>query len=232
LTVKRALLLWSMAALILSGAVADLQAGGIAVFVGYADGQRGGGFFPSFWSGDPNTVFVGNSQPGVDTGAIRIDNNTGAAITVDDVSVAFAGRSPGTAGATSFDLWGSNVVPAGQKLILAQTAFFNFDTSDLGAITTVGSPVPNGTPGFAKILITVNGGAPVEFDDTAHVLDTGGFDLAFQRNESLDWRPIGTSGITDPGGDPNGTPEPASITLLGLGIAGMAGYRWHRKKSA
>lgn len=28
------------------------------------------------------------------------------------------------------------------------------------------------------------------------------------------------------------TPEPASLTLLGIGIAGMAGYGWRRRKLA
>jgi hypothetical protein len=31
---------------------------------------------------------------------------------------------------------------------------------------------------------------------------------------------------------PQGVPEPASITLLGLGMAAMAGYRWRRRVSA
>ena len=177
----------------------------ISVLVGYADGLRGVGFFPTPWSGDPNTVFIGGGT--VDAGAIRIDNTGASSITIDSVSVLLHGAP--TAGCfvggscnspQPANLWGSSiVVPAGSHLILTQTFSFNFDTSDNPLMGGCGPAVANGATPFPQITITI-AGTPHVFDDTAHVLDTGGFDFACQGNESLQWRPIGTCGVSCPGG--------------------------------
>ncbi len=172
----------------------------IAVFVGYADNLRSSPFFPVPWAGDPNVIFIGGGT--FDAGAIRIDNTGGSPVTIDSVSVLLHGpgstvpfgNPPGPV-----NLWGTGiVVPAGFHLILTQTVSFNFDTSD-NPISGCGSPVPNGTTPLPEITVTI-AGVPHQFNDTAHVLDTGGFDLACLGNESLQWRPIGTCGVSCPGG--------------------------------
>src|SRR5438132_9328099 len=79
------------------------------VSVGYADGLRGAGFFPSPWAGDPGVIFVGTTAPGADAGAIMITNTTGSAFTVNDVFVDIPAIGGGH---TYFDLWGSTLVGA------------------------------------------------------------------------------------------------------------------------
>jgi hypothetical protein len=76
-----------------------------------------------------------------------------------------------------------------------------------------------------------SGGAQT-FADTGQVLNTGGFDLALLgTNEALNWRPIGTTGITDPGG--NGlVPEPGSLALLATGGLPLLGFLRRRRLSA
>jgi len=157
----------------------------ISVYVGYADNLRPSGFFPNPWQGSPNTVFIGGGGT-FDAGAVRIDNTGSSLITIDSVSVDL--QRPGPV----FNLWGSNIiVPAGFSLILTQSVCCsNFDTSDspfepCGVVAAVGqSPFP-------AISVTI-GGVTQRFNDTAHVLDTLGYDLACQGNESQEWRPIGT----------------------------------------
>jgi hypothetical protein len=166
---------------------------GVTVQVGYSDGLRGVGFFPSPWDGSPNTVFVGSGAP-FDAGAIRIINNGSSAITVNDVTVTLPGGQ-------TFDLWGSNVVPAGGNLILTQTTQYNFDTSDFPTLSFPQTYPDGETAHAAHIDITVNGAALPTFLDTGHVLTTGGSDLAAGgANESLNWRLVGTTGVGNPGG--------------------------------
>src|SRR5579875_1434759 len=171
----------------------------LVVQVGYADGLRSNGFFPNPWDGSPNTIFVGNNDT-PDSGAILITNNSNAPITINDVTVVVAG--------VPFDLWGSNVVPAGGNLILTQTNGENFDTSDEphggynGGQLPYPETYPDGETAHAShIDITVNGVLLPDFLDTGHVLTTGGSDLAAGGlNESQNWRLIGTTGISNPGG--------------------------------
>ena len=103
--------------------------------------------------------------------------------------------------AHDFDLWGSNVIPPGGNLILSQTNGQNFDTSDADESLPYPQIYPDGeTAHAARVAITVNGQV-VTLLDTGHVLTTGGSDLAAAgKNESQNWRPIGTTGITNPGG--------------------------------
>ena len=162
----------------------------INVFVGYADDLRAGAAFPNPWRGAPGVIFIGTGSPW-DAGAVRIDNTGAAPITIDKVIVDLQRPGP------TFNLWGSFTIPAGQSAILTQTAFFNFDTSDFPIVGCGGTLAPN-DPRIPKITVTI-AGQSASYLDTAHILDTFGYDLVCQRNESLQWRPVGSSSTTDAG---------------------------------
>src|SRR5262249_38689569 len=166
-----------------------LQSGGsstLAVSVGYADNLRSNSNFPVPWQGSPNVVFLG-AGPTFDAGAIRLDNLSNAPLTIDSVFVDLGRPGP------TFNLWGRFTIPAESSAILTQTGEFNFDTSDF-PITGCGHTAPPTDTRIPTVTVTI-AGVGATFSDTGHILDTGGFDLACQGNESLAWRPIGTTGI-------------------------------------
>ena len=174
------------------------QTSPISVEVGYADNLRANPFFPSPWDGAPNTVFDGyhsTANGAYDSGAIRVINTSGKSITVSKVTVS---RPDGVV----YQLWGSDVVPAGDSLILTQPGpAQNFDSSDYGTLPFPQTYPDGETAHASKIDITVNGVPLPTFLDTGHVLTTGGSDLAAGgSNESQNWRPVGTTGVTNPGG--------------------------------
>jgi RHS repeat-associated protein/uncharacterized repeat protein (TIGR01451 family) len=182
---------------------------GLAISVGFADSTNASANFPVPWKGAPNVSFVGLTGSSVRAGAIRLDNTTGSPITVDKVVVDLQRSS------AVFNLWETFTVAANSSVILTQTAAGNFNTSAFPLVNCGMLLDPNESriPRIAVIIA----GSSTDYLDTAHVLDTGGFDLSCRGNESLQWRPVGTTGIEAPAGQiilsPDGTITEVGGTL-------------------
>jgi hypothetical protein len=152
---------------------------------------------------------------------------------------------------------GSGITLApGTGAIFSSTTNYNFDTSDFSsaAIQTGFNPDTNNcstgsiaaslacTSTVGLVTFTLDG-VTTSFSDTGHVLDTGGYDTALylhihtggggvpveNYNESLNWRPIGTTGVNNPGGT-SGTPEPGIWALMLLGFGGLGAVLRRRRQ--
>ena len=169
------------------------------VYVGYADGLRGGADFPSpFATGETFTVglntytvtFMDGSGV-MDSGAIMLINTTGADLNVQGLSV------NDRANGVTYAIWGGDfpfTLHAGDAAIFAQNSGENFDSSDFGGNTHPGSyagfdPTTNNCSNgpIASEASCVNnspivtftiGGVSTDLKDSGHVLDTGGYDSA------------------------------------------------------
>lgn len=164
---------------------------GIAVSVGFADNSSASPNFPVPWQGPPAILFLGGGT-NVRAGAVRLDNISGSDLTIDKVTVDLGRPGP------VFQLWSNFTVPANGSAILTQTSDNNFNTSAASPLIGCGQPLAAGETRIPKITVTI-GGTDSVFSDSAHVLDTGGFDSSCRGNQSLAWRPVGTTGPERPG---------------------------------
>ena len=165
----------------------------IAVYAGYYDTHHTDvpKSKPSPWLGSSNTIFVGSADPGTglwDTSAIRIDNTSGGALSSVAITVDM--------GTHHFALWSSHTIPAGQRIIFAQTAIENFDGSDTNTAgcfncspADCGTKVSNTVP---VVHVTV-GSKTIDYLDPGQILNTHGVDQAgcpytgTRNEESSNW---------------------------------------------
>jgi RHS repeat-associated protein len=164
----------------------------LQISVGFADNSSTSANFPEPWNeANPLTNFVGGGTV-YRAGAIRIDNPGNLPVTVDNVKVDLGRPGP------VFQLWQNIVVPAGGSAVLTQTQDGNFNTS-ASPIVGCGLPLAQNEARIPKVTVTI-AGASTDYIDTAHVLDTGGFDSSCRGNQSLQWRSVGTAGPESPAG--------------------------------
>ena len=191
---------------------------GLTAYAGYADGLRpGGSIFPFPWNGSPNTVFVGCTGSCLfDAGAVRLDNTTGHAVTINSLTVDIGPNC-------RFAIWPADrSLPDGQSALFTQTITGassgcprdgSFDTSDAPFITCT----PTGL--IPRITFVVDG-VTHTFDDSGQILNTRGVDQADcgGGNESHAWTRIGGNGVAV------NTPLPpaGSIVLSPLATSGTA----------
>jgi hypothetical protein len=211
-----------------------LSAGSISVYVAYADNLRPSGFFPTPWLGGTGVVSQSATAQSFDSSAIRVDNNTGASITISDFMTTF------NAGAVMYNFWSPLVIPDGGHGIFTQTFSYNFDTSDFGFYGTSGAPNidathplggctnPQGAVEIAgclayqpKIAFSTDAGVTtLNYTDTGHILDTFGYDFingSPDGNESINWNLVGSTPTR--GGT---VPEPGTYMLLGAGLGAIS----------
>lgn len=228
---KLILVLGALVLLVGSGVAVAEDIHPVKVFVGYADtfvspavstqqgAHPGPGFTPSPWQDSPGVIFIGVAEPTTgtfDAGAIRLDNPSKEALTVDNVTVDI-----GTL--TGIDPWSSCgvaqpctsvfplTIPGKGTAILTQTfvpgqpsppllqpspplpgvGAFNFDTSDIPA---PGQCVADGLIPLVHVTVGSGNQNTKDFVDENQVLNTGGVDLGgcltSPANEGQQWQEV------------------------------------------
>lgn len=157
----------------------------VKVSAGYADDlHTSPGVLPNPWAGSPGVQFIGTGSPW-DAGALKLYNPSKRTLTVDDVSVDFDFFGFVFA---SYDVWGPYplTVPGKGTLILTQTDFFNFDTSEPGDFVTCDDI---GILPFVHVTVGAKNPETKTFIDDGLILNTGGIDINFCTggNEGHDW---------------------------------------------
>jgi hypothetical protein len=166
------------------------------VYAGYYDTHHAGDpqQKPNPWLGSPNVAFVGQPDSGSggwDSSAVRIDNISGTTLTGVVVTVDI--------GSHHYALWGTNSIPSGFTLILAQQGFETFDGSDLNPAGCFDCDPSLCTTAVSSTIPTVHvaiGGTTKNFTDTAQVLNTHGVDSSgcpptgTRNDESEQWQQL------------------------------------------
>ncbi len=203
--------------------------GPVAVYAGYYDTHHPGHPRPkpSPWLGASNVTFVGRPDAGTsdawDSSCIRIDNLGSSTLSGVAVTV--------TIGSRKFALWSATSIDPGRTLILAQTAFENFDGSDTSPAGCYGcdpklcvSEVSSTQP---VVHVTVNGKL-TDYTDSGQTLNTQGVDGAgcpatgTRNDESRAWTLLATNEAvkqTPTPGSNNpafGIPAPGALALAPL----------------
>ena len=163
------------------------------MYAGYYDTHHSSNLrpLPNPWSGSSGVVFVGNpdtSSGGWDTSTIRVDNLSGSTLSGVVVTVDI--------GSNHFSLWGTRSIPAGGKLIVAQTSMENFDGSDLNSAGCYGcssSLCATAVSSTIPVVHVTAGGQTYNIRDLGQILNTHGVDSAgcpytgTRNDESQNW---------------------------------------------
>ena len=180
----------------------------VNVSVGYLNNLTGApnpADIPTPFDPSATTTLIssGGSTTNHDTGVIRFENLSSVSVTIGPFVAAFVGN-------TLYNPWGllaPFVLAPGANLVLAETANYNFDSSD---------PL---VPGVPMVFGAINGSA-FGFNDVHRVLY--GHEDALGSLETTPYSLIGSVQVA-------AVPVPGAVLLFGSALAGLAAVGRRRR---